>query len=191
MVKWGPLTIAAYVLAFTDSLVLFICTRIAHAIQRWTGRTNYTIAAVGLGLEIPSFMVDFMKPGRPELFPGNDQPFLWISFLFIVWDSLQWWNCRINERRVYDCVPLFDMERPWLWRLWNFVLPFISAYRFYSTYPQPILWLSFIDLMGATLGGAIFVYFVSVVPLPPQQSKLEEWAEARRLARAMTSGAGA
>lgn len=189
--EWtNPVWLVAFALALTDSTAMFICTRIAHAIQRFSGRTNYTIAQVGLGIEMASLAVDFLKPGWPELFPGNATTFLPLSAGFILWDILQWAGCKINEGRLYECKALHDMERPWIWRLYNAALVIVSAVKWWYV-PHPYFLLSILDVWGASIGAAIFVYFVSVVPLPPQQSKLEEWSEARQLARAMQSGAGA
>jgi len=188
--KFDPIYWMAYGCAFIDSAIFRLCRTFAHWLQRMTGRTCYSVAVVGLWIEIASFVVDFMKPTHPELFPGNDSPWLLLSAGYILYDMFLWLVCRVNERRLYQMKPLFNMERVWLWRLFWVLTLIIGVGKFWASYPQPIIPLAIIDHATA-VGSTIFVYFASVTPLPPGANKLQEWKEARALGRAMPSGAGA
>lgn len=157
-----------------DAAVLRHCTRIAHAFQRLTGRTNYFLAKMGTAVCVVSELFDLLDPKYRDAGNVLMGGFILVSLIY------QSVRCDRSERRANASSertvdPEWGLARSPGWRLvmlwWALSqtgAAFLWAAGMAPKAVHPLDWCFY------AAGNAAFYYFVAVDPLPPQRSKIRQ-----------------
>ena len=149
---------------FVDTLLLRLCTKFSHALQRATGLTCYFVAKVGCGIVAISVVKIFLSDGSRH----------WVAAFFIfIWVT----------DMIYRTIQLGKIED-------HFHSAATTKHAFVKhsdSIIARIIWLLFFALdvilrgdlgnKGLSFGLLVFYYFVAVDPMPPGKSKVREWIE--------------
>lgn len=166
-----------------DNWMLGLCTKFAHWFQRLTGRTNYFIAKIGLIIATFTVTLDVMNYFHPVTSHKVSLPLTILGAIILL--SIPFDAMALDKADEHSQL---SKEKVGFRRLTNrstFIIRFLWLY--FSTFDtiravatfKPTL-MGFVEtayIVCMSYGFLIFYYFIAVEPLPPQKSKVRQWAE--------------
>jgi hypothetical protein len=160
-----------------DEQLLKLCTRIAHTVQIWTGKTNFFVAKVGLILSVlPTTLriTNYFTRILHDTTSGFALA-MWIWYLLSIISlisRLDKADQKHKDSEVKVMVKDFETYSSPGLRIW---ILFLTCLNF------QVIDQSLLDFLGSSkvciCGLLVFLYFVSVDPLTPRKSKIREWVE--------------
>jgi hypothetical protein len=168
-----------------DDKILAQCTKVAHAFQRYTGKTTYTlakigiyIAAIGVIMEVFNYFHKFLETETNAV----DFVVNFILFLYLVWCSSLCIKAEdeaaissdIKPRKLIGLGLFYDS---YVWRLYWVAafLIFFTVSSFRLVYITSFKLVDAIDVVSFQFGFMLFYYFIVVNPLPPGTNRIREW----------------
>jgi len=172
-----------------DQTILGACTRFSHWLQRLTGRTNFFIAKIGLGIATISILVEIANYFSKFLVHKTNLFDVAFGGLVVLALTVDVYLCNKAEEDTVTPERFMPMIRmgPLMDNLLVRVLAvttsiLVITLRLVNIWPEmkyPLLEVLY-RLYG--LGFTIFLYFIAVDPLPPGKSKVREWLEGFKFA---------
>lgn len=164
-------------LRMLDERLLKLCTRIAHAVQIWTGKTNFFIAKIGLILSTLPVTLRITNHFTRILHDTTSgfEIAMWVLYLLAVisiMGKLDKADQRHKDSETKVMLKDLVVYTSPAYRIWMLFLTCLNL----STIDRSLLELLASSMVWAC-GYLIFLYFVSVDPLPPRKSKIREWVE--------------
>lgn len=161
------------ILLAIDTLILALCTKFSHWLQRVTGRTNFFVAKIGFFVICLVVLVRIVNYWFPLL--GYTEPLVML-FVYIILISIMTklvYRCDDNEYRLYQGKTLYNITPSgYLYRMiWVFLSVADTVGLFFEFSVQIVLSGFF------NWGSFITVYFLAVTPLPPGISKIQKMLE--------------
>ena len=169
-----------------DEKILGICTKVSHWVQEWTGKSNYTIARIGVLMTTFETMMEiFNYFHRFLLVETSLLGVLGLSLLnitFFIWAS----DLDEAEKRFQSSeekvLPRLALESRLGIRMCVLFVAILfspmSIYAFKVTHNVLELFVTWY-----AYGLVICLYFVAVEPLKPRKGKVREWIERLSSAR--------
>ncbi len=161
-----------------DKMVLGLCTKFSHWLQRAVGLTNFFIAKIGLFISSLSLLVDVVNywfkivDHKTSLFSTI------FSVLILLSLAVDVHFCNKNEERLYSGKATFfrrgASSEPFF-RILFLGLLFVHMLLFFTFKSKSII--EVIDNHFFIIGAFVTIYFLSVTPLPPGMSKLRKLVE--------------
>lgn len=167
-----------------DTTILAGYTRVAHAVQVWTGRTSYWLArlcCVWMALTSLSELVGWWWP--PMASSGSQTTFdMWMGSLgavvYLLFGMLFDYNDR-QFRASVTAVPRNPFDTKGVRLVFFFCGMLVLWTGIMSPWPEGRTPHRVIHLL-AGLASASLPYFATVVPRPPAPSRLRAWARSWR-----------
>ncbi len=166
-----------------DDALLGLCTRVAHAFQMLTGKTNFFIAKVGITIAAATVVLDIGNHFYPILHREDSGVMIAFGLMIIPFfyqdamhlDEVD--RSHLSEERV--AVKGHTDRSSFLKRIvWLFFSGSDTLYVFLMLYwIKDYKLIDSLDSLGYTYGVCIFYYFAAVEPLRPQKSKIRQWVE--------------
>ncbi|HEY4490051.1 MAG TPA: hypothetical protein VJC12_02240 [Candidatus Paceibacterota bacterium] len=167
-----------------DSVVLKLFTKIAHAFQRLTGKTNYFLAKIGTTMVALNVGLDAVNYFY-RIFPGRKTSGFMFTVSVVVLIGLFLDTMKLDnaERQHKDsevkvAIKFIFPNSP-VWRVFLLMFAYLSTVVLISIirhgFDQSLLHTSVAPLFS--YGLLFFCYFRVVEPLHPQKGKIKEWLE--------------
>ncbi|MBX4189611.1 hypothetical protein KW785_03420 [Candidatus Parcubacteria bacterium] len=166
-----------------DDWTLGRCTRVAHAFQRLTGRTNFFLAKMGVAAAIIDLIMRILNHFHQFLYSkdGSFNTAVWfLLVLMLVHDALRMDEAErshISEERV--AIPGVTGYSTFHIRFIFLSASVVSTWLVVGAL-YTIINYRIIDVIGDlsfVYGVSIYFYFIAVEPLRPQKSKVRQWVE--------------
>ncbi len=166
-----------------DAKILALVTRLSHAFQRLTGRTNFFLAKIALFAIWTSITVQIANYWLPLLNIKTDLIFVLIlAFIaYTLFRDLA--RCDTAEEQVLEenktKINFFYTSGSWVWRIfWIAFTCFDLIVWMPNAIREPKGFLIFkVIYFLYTPGFAAFYYLIEVNPLPPAKSTIRVWVE--------------
>ena len=163
-----------------DEKILAFCTKFAHQVQWLTGRTNFFIAKIGIGITALAVLIDIANYFQQFLYAKTDVVTLIMFGLYPVFLVFKSHECDkadtavSNSERALPKVSPMACESP-AWRLFFVALSIFSLAHFSGSFA--VMTYPLLEALSRcfALGIVVHDYFIMVVPLPPGTSKIREW----------------
>jgi uncharacterized integral membrane protein len=170
-----------------DEKILAQFTKVAHAFQRWTGRTTYTLAKVGVGLAAIEVMADCFNHFHQFLFVKTTGLGVFIDFIlfvYLVWRSFlctraeDFAQSSSSNVKLVELLPYEDFQWRLVWTASFLFTVLLSLFLLCDNQSFKLVDAA-VDSMFP-LGIMMFYYFIAVNPLPPGTNKIGEWVKGLR-----------
>lgn len=158
---------------YIDVAVLAACTRASHALQRATGLTNFFVAKVGISLFSIGLIAQILAYWMPSD-RRSDISDLIAALVMLGGAEYYRRHCEANESRLWRGDILLPPPFVFLVVFRLFSLSFLVT-RF-VVFDRPHALLTWLQNLFS-LGYAMFVYFVAILPLPPGQSRVQQFVQ--------------
>jgi hypothetical protein len=169
-----------------DSRLMYFCTKVAHAFQRLTGRTNFFIAKIGITMGAVAFTIGVTNYFR-QVLPHKGYlvsviigliALVVMTFDMMALDRADEQSQPSTERVMIPGIT--GRSRLWMRLAWFYFVcsDTIVLITAFVSLGVTLPWiLEIAHSAGLSYGLFIFYYFIAVEPLKPQKGKIREWIE--------------
>lgn len=174
-----------------DARIIGLSTRFSHWFQRLTGRTNFFIAKIGVGMTALSVFGMIINYWKHIFFTiSTDLSTVMTAFIVLTWLAMIVYSCDDAENKLYSNsspqkVRYLGLEQGGMpdnaiWRLFLLTFTFLSiplkVYQMGHIRTSYYL-MEILTGLFFTMGMTVASYFLVIDPLPPAESRVKEWID--------------